>query len=230
MAGRELVGVRGALARSAERRERLDLGRDSDGVGLGRDIVVLGAAGLERHQLDLAAVQLVMGGEEVDVLLVRGELGLEAGVTAALFQDGLGQRVGLGLVDGDGDGVLGHAGCGGAAVVTALPRDDARRRVPERDRDLPGLGVAVGSPVDVRALGLGLVEGEGQARLPTGVRRPSASTSAAGHQHRRDRDDDDDGDDRRVAAEEASPGISVGAGHGAQRNAGDPVGLPRPGR
>ena len=47
----------------------LHLGRDLDRVGLGRDVVVGRAARLHRDELDLAAVELVVRGEVVDVLL-----------------------------------------------------------------------------------------------------------------------------------------------------------------
>ena len=68
-ARRELLRVRVGLARTAERRERLHLRRDLDRVGLGRDVVVGRAARLHRDELDLAAVQLVVRREVVDVLL-----------------------------------------------------------------------------------------------------------------------------------------------------------------
>ena len=132
--GGELVGVRGGLARTTERRERVHLGRDLDRVGLGGDVVVGRAARLHRYQLHLAAVELVVRREVVDVLLRGLALLGQALVAPGLLEERLLQEVGLGLVQRDGDGVLGDARCGRAAVVAALPR---LRRTAGRSRSAP---------------------------------------------------------------------------------------------
>ena len=109
----------------------LDLGRDLDRVGLGRGFVVRCAARLDRDELHRAAVELVVRGEEVDVLLRGRGLLREALVAAAPLEERLLQVVGLGLVERDRDRVLGHARRGRrrrCRCPTTAPRTARRSR------------------------------------------------------------------------------------------------------
>ncbi len=187
---RELVGVRRGLPGSAERRERVHLGGDLDRVGFGGDVVVGRAARLDRHQLDLAAVELVVRGEVVDVLLGRLPFLGEALVAAGVLEERLLEEVGLCLVERDRDRVRGHPRGGRTAVVALHPWFDARGRIPARHREPTGRGVTPRPPVHLLALCLGLVERE--------RRRPAARRRCAHDGRRRDQrasEDERDHDD-----------------------------------
>ena len=185
--------------------ERLHLGRDLDRVGLRRDLVVGRTAGLDRHQLDLAPVELVVRGEVVDIGLRGLALLGQAFVAAGVLEERLLQQVGLRLVQRDRDRVGGDAGHGRAPVVAACPRLDARRRVPTRHRDLPRARIAAGTPVHVDAPGLRFVEGERPS--PRGGARRPVARGRRRYRHGRDRQRDRgaDGDQQATAPPNQPP-------------------------
>ena len=138
----------------------MHLGGHLDRVGLGRDVIVGCAARLHGDQVDLASIQLVVRREVVDVLLCGLALLGEALVAAGVLEERLLEHVGLRLIERDGDRVLGDPRRGRTAVVPTLPRLHAGRRVTAGYSDLARLGVAVGTPVDLFALRLRLIERE----------------------------------------------------------------------
>src|SRR5579884_1636252 len=204
--GCELIGERARLGRTAEHRERLDVGGDLDRVGLRRRLVGRAAGRVVLHEVDLAAVHLevrLVQLAEVDDLVgvgVRRDVRTRAGEERAL------ERVVLPDVDGDRDGVSGDTRRRRAPVV-ALEGLDARWRVDGRDLHLASGRVAVRAPVHLQRL----VEHHGTvARRAYGRRVVLLASAAAARraEHRDDdRDDGHDGHDRAVATQRAgAPG------------------------
>ena len=140
--------------------ERLDLLGDAHGVGARRDLVGRSAGGDERHQLDGAAVGLVVRLVVADHVLHRLDL-LLVGVVGG---DGVGDVADdrvllLREVEHDLDRLGRHARGGGAAVVS-LERRVALGGEVVGHGDLPPFGVAALVPAHVDALLCGVREAQ----------------------------------------------------------------------